>query len=197
MSQSSPSSNNKKKSILSNILFVAVFILVLFTPVGGVLKLWTSKLLASFAPSVQRVDEREQLTQYNWLLTDSRGESFNLSEARGKVILVNMWATWCPPCVAEMSSLQELYNQYANNPNVVFLFATTDEKSAVDKFMNSNEYRFPVFYMHSAPPALLASNSIPITFLIGKNGHIAIRKVGAANWHSKRVTETIDALLQE
>ena len=188
---------NKKGSWISNIIFIGLIALVLFTPVGSKLKYWTSKLMASFTPSVQKVEKREKLTDYRWQLSDNSGQPFDLSQAQGKVIFLNTWATWCPPCIAEMPALQELYNKYKNNPDVVFVFATTDPKNTVDKFMTDKGYNLPVYYIQSAPPPQLGSNTIPITFLIGKNGGIAIRKVGAADWSSRKVTGTIDQLLQE
>jgi hypothetical protein len=63
--------------------------------------------------------------------------------------------------------------------------------------MADKGYNLPVYYVQSAAPQQLASNTIPITFLIGKNGGIAIRKVGAADWNSKKVISTIDELLKE
>jgi len=188
---------NKKSPWVSNIIFVGLIALVLFTPVGSKLKYWTSKLMASFTPSVQKVEKREKLTDYRWQLTDNNGQPFDLSLFQGKVIFLNTWATWCPPCIAEMPAIQELYNKYRNNPGVAFVFATTDPKDTVDKFMTGKGYNLPVYYIQSAPPPQLASNTIPITFLIGKNGGIAIRKVGAADWNSKKVTNTIDQLLKE
>ncbi len=188
---------NKKSPWVSNIIFVGLIALVLFTPVGSKLKYWTSKLMASFTPSVQKVEKREKLTDYRWQLTDNNGQPFDLSLFQGKVIFLNTWATWCPPCIAEMPAIQELYNKYRNNPGVAFVFATTDPKDTVDKFMTGKGYNLPVYYIQSAPPPQLASNTIPITFLIGKNGGIAIRKVGAADWSSRKVTGTIDQLLKE
>lgn len=189
--------NDKKKSWISNILFAVLVILILFTPVGTKLKLLTSKLMAKFTPAVEKVEKREILTDYNWQLTDNDGQPFNLSQTEGKVLFINTWATWCPPCIAEMPVLQELYNKYRNNPDVVFLSATTDPKTTVDNFMADKGYDLPVYYIQTAPPGQLASRSIPITFLIGKKGDIAIRKTGAADWNSKKVTETIDGLLME
>lgn len=197
MEKKTTQKTNKKGSWIFNIIFIGLIALILFTPVGSKLKYWTSKLMASFTPSVQKVEKREKLTHYHWLLTDNNSQSFDLSQAQGKVIFLNTWATWCPPCIAEMPALQELYNKYKNNPDVVFVFATTDPKNTVDKFMTDKGYNLPVYYIQSAPPPQLASNTIPITFLIGKNGGIAIRKVGAADWSSRKVTGTIDQLLQE
>ncbi len=188
---------DKKKSLISNLIFVAVALLVLFTPVGGKLKLLTSKVMSKFTPSVQKVENREILTDYMWQLTDNDGLTFDFSQIQGKVIFLNFWATWCPPCIAEMPVIQELYDKYKDNSDIVFVFATTDPQETVNKFMANKGYSLPVYYMQSAPPRQLASKSIPTTFLIGKKGDIAIRKVGAANWNSKKVIDTIDGLLKE
>ncbi len=82
---------NKKSPWVSNIIFVGLIALVLFTPVGSKLKYWTSKLMASFTPSVQKLEKREKLTDYHWLLTDNNSQSFDLSQAQGKVIFLNTW----------------------------------------------------------------------------------------------------------
>ncbi len=196
MEQKTPKTN-KKKSWISNIVFIGLIVLVLFTPVGNRLKYWASKAMATFAPSVKKAENRETLTDYRWQLTDDNGQPFDLNQAQGKVVFLNMWATWCPPCIAEMPAIQELYNKYKNNFDIVFVFATTDPKATVDKFMADKGYDLPIYYIHSSPPQQLASNTIPITFLIGKNGGIAIRKIGAADWKSKKVTSAIDGLLKE
>ncbi|MDD3789121.1 MAG: TlpA disulfide reductase family protein [Petrimonas sp.] len=197
MEQETQKKASKKKSWISNILFIGLIAAVLFTPLGSKLKILTSKLMASFSPSVQKVEKRERLTDYQWQLTDDSNQPFNLSQAQGKVIFLNTWATWCPPCIAEMPIMQDLYNKYRDNPDVVFVFATTDPKPTVDKFMADKGYNLLAYYIQSAPPKQLASNTIPITFLIGKKGDIAIRKVGAADWNSRKVTDTIDQLLKE
>jgi thiol-disulfide isomerase/thioredoxin len=196
MEEKTTKKTDKKKSWISNIVFIGLIALVLFTPVGSKLKLWASKLMATFTPSVQKVEKRETLSDYHWQLTDNNGQSFDFAQAQGKVVFLNMWATWCPPCIAEMPVIQELYNKYRNYPDIVFVFATTDPKPKVDKFMADKGYNLPVYYVQSAAPQQLASNTIPITFLIGKNGGIAIRKVGAADWNSKKVISTIDELLK-
>lgn len=188
--------DKKKKTRILDIILLAVVAIIVFTPVGKPVKVWVNRLF-SFGPAVTKEESREKLSDYNWQFVDDRGEPYNMSEAKGKVVFVNYWATWCPPCIAEMPSIQKLYNKYRNNPDIKFVFATTDPKDKVDQFMQNNNYDLPTFYMHSPAPDQLASNTIPITFLISKNGGIAISKKGAANWNSKKVTKTIDQLLKE
>lgn len=196
MKQETNKPKNKKKSLISNIIFFGIIALLIFTPAGKQVKIWTSKLLA-FSPSVKKEESREKMADYNWQFMDDNGQPFDLNSAKGKVLFLNFWATWCPPCIAEMPSMQELYNNYKDNPDVVFVFATTDPKSTVDAFMQKNSYTLPSHYVQSAAPEQLASRSIPTTFLIGRNGEIAIRKVGSANWNSNSVHQAIDELLKE
>lgn len=190
------SNEKKKKSRILDIIFYVAIAAILFTPAGKPIKIWVNKVFA-FSPSVKNEDNREVLSDYQWQFTDDNGNPFNLSEAKGKVIFINYWATWCPPCIAEMPSIQKLYNQYKDNPNVVFVFATTDPKDKVDQFMQDNNYTLPSYYIISGAPEQLESNTIPFTALIAKDGSIAIKKKGSADWNSKKVRKTIDKLVAE
>lgn len=188
---------NKKKSRIFDIILFGAAILIIFTPVGKPVKIWAGKLMTKISPSVKKEENRELLNDYEWQLMDYEGNSYNLNEAEDKVVFINHWATWCPPCIAEMPVIQKLYDKYKDNSDIVFIFSTTDPKDKVDKFMTDNNYDLPVYFMHTTAPPQLSSNSIPMTFLIGKDGGIAIKKKGSANWNSKGVHKTIDQLLKE
>ncbi len=182
------------KQKLSNLIFIIIIATLLFTPIGTSFKVLIKQLF-SFSPSVVNVDERKSIDTYTWLLENINGEEYNFQSAKGKVVLVNLWATWCPGCIAEMPSLQALYNDY--NDQVEFLFVTNEEKEKVDAFMQKKGYDFPVYTELSQTPSLLYSTSIPATYLISKKGEVVINKIGAANWNSDTVRETIDQLLIE
>lgn len=186
----------KKKTRIFDIILLAILAVIVFTPVGKPVKIWVNRLI-SFGPTIKKEEKREKLNDYNWQFADNNGQAYNLSETKGKVVFLNYWATWCPPCIAEMPSIQKLYNKYRDNSDIEFIFVTTDPKDKVDKFMDDNNYDLPIFYMHSTAPDQLASNTIPITFLIAKDAGIVISKKGAANWNSRSVTKTIDQLLKE
>ena len=102
---------NKKKSRIFDIILFGVAALIIFTPVGKPVKLWASKLMSLMAPSVKKEENREVLNSYEWKLMDYEGNTYNMEEAKGKVVFVNLWATWCPPCIAEMPSIQKLYDK--------------------------------------------------------------------------------------
>ena len=115
------------------------------------------------------------------------------NEQRGFIGYVG--ATWCPPCVAEMPSLQNLYDVYGDQ--VDFYFVTAEERDVVDAFMKKKGYTLPVYLQRFNPPAQLQERSIPTTFLIGKHGNIVIKKTGAADWDDESTKAIIRKLLDE
>ena len=97
-----------------------------------------------------------------------------LKKKRGKVICINFWATWCAPFVAEMPSLQSLYDSYGDK--VTFLFIANDEVETVDTFMQKRGYTLPIYYVDNEVPTALEHSSIPTTYWIDKSGRIVIKK---------------------
>ncbi|WP_227477518.1 TlpA family protein disulfide reductase [Winogradskyella immobilis] len=138
------------------------------------------------------VSKRESLENYNWKLLDESGSIYDLNDAKGKVIVINFWATWCPPCIAEMPSLEKLYVKYKED--VVFLFVTNEDKELTTKFKENKNYTFPSY--QPVTDGLFEVKSIPRTFVIDKKGKIAIDKSGALDWFSTSIQEEIKTLLK-
>ncbi|MCK5780949.1 MAG: TlpA family protein disulfide reductase [Flavobacteriales bacterium] len=189
----------KSKEFYKNLAFVAFLAIVLIpNPVGKELKVLVSKLrVMVLNPSVESTDNQKQLSKfdYEWKLVDANGKQVELSDFSGKVILLNYWATWCPPCVAEMPSLQKLYNDYQDK--MVFIFLTNDDKPKVDAFMKKRDLTLPVYFQHSKAPAKLFTSSLPTTYLIDQNGKILIEEVGASDWNGTSMRDILDKLLVE
>ncbi|MEN8928395.1 MAG: TlpA disulfide reductase family protein [Flavobacteriales bacterium] len=177
-----------------NIIFLALLAIIFFTPIGFQLKVLVNRYI-NFAPSEITKEEQIKLSNYNWNLTDAKGNDIDFNKYKDKVILINFWATWCPPCVAEMPSFQELYDSYKNE--VVFLFVANDKAEKVTSFMKKENYTFPVQFESSATPPELVSSSLPTTFILDKKGNIVMQKKGAANWNSDKVRNLLDRLLKE
>lgn len=180
------------KNTISNLIFLAVFGILFFTPLGKPVKVFVHKLIA-FAPSVESADDTEMLTDYEWILEDIHGERFFFEEYRGQVLVVNFWATWCPPCIAEMPSFQELYNDYGDE--VTFLFVSQEDKQDINEFLVKRGLDLPVYSPLSKIPETLYSKSIPATYIIGRDGSIRVSKVGVADWNSEKVRNLLDALI--
>ena len=185
----------KPKFNTSNIIFLIVIALLIIPQTRQPIQIFLHKGLALFGPSIIDENKREKLTDYNWQLISDSGETYNFNEAKGKVIVINFWATWCPPCIAEMPSLEALYNQYKDD--VVFLFVSNEESKVIQSFINKNEYSFQFHTPKTTNPETFQVSAIPRTFIIDKLGNIIIDKTGAANWHSDGVKEQIELLLKE
>ena len=173
---------------LSNILFFG-FIIFMFTPYGLPVRATLIKAVSFVTTRVfsMEIDKEDQvyLNDFNWQLQDRKGQEVNLKTFKGQVIVVNLWATWCPPCVAEMPSFQKLYNDYGDK--VIFLFIANDDPDKVDRFLAKNGYELPVFFQTSSAPEAMSSNALPTTYIINSKGSIVASKVGAADWNSNRV----------
>lgn len=139
--------------------------------------------------------DRLVLSNYDWKLIDEHNKPYNLSDAKNKVVLINFWATWCPPCIAEMPSLQGLYEQYQDE--VVFLFVTNEDLVKVHKFMAANSFSFKAYTPLNRIPKELMTKSIPRTFILNKNYEIVVDEKGALDWNQPEIHQLLKELIEE
>ena len=147
-------------------------------------------------PGIKSEEKQVQLNDldYGWVLADGNGTPYHMSDLRGAVIFLNFWATWCPPCVAELPEIQKAYEKHGNE--VVFLLVANQEPSVVEAFMEKHGYDIPVFYPGTPTPQVFESTSIPTTFIISREGKIVTKKRGAANWDSRATTRIFNELVR-
>jgi len=175
----------------SNILFVGILLLIIIPQTRKPIQITLNRIVA-FSPTEIKEGERQVLKNYNWVLKNDNGDKINLSQSKGKVMLVNYWATWCAPCIAELPDLEKLYADYKNE--IDFYFITSEDPAVVRAFLIDRKSSISPHYLLSSPPETLMSNSLPTTYLIDSNGEIVMKKMRAANWNSKVVRTTIDKL---
>lgn len=133
---------------------------------------------------------------YDFRLKDLSGKMVRLSDHKNKVVVVNFWATWCPPCRSEMPSIQAFYNKFKNQ-GVALLAINLDGKNAgfVKSFMDKNKYSFPVLLDDNGKTAnSYGVRGIPATFVIDRTGRIVDRHIGSFNWMENAFTKKIKAL---
>lgn len=185
----------KKKNFLekhwSNILFGLLIVLIIIPQTRQPIQVFLNRVIA-FSPSEIDESDRETLKNYEWYFKNEDNKTVNFAQSQEKPVLVNYWATWCAPCIAEMPDLQKLYTDYKDE--VDFYFITSEEPKVVRSFLEKENLNLPVYYFLSSPPDMLKSSSLPTTFLIDAEGEIIMKKTGAANWYSKTVRSTIDKL---
>lgn len=175
-----------------NLLWMGAILILFFSPVGKSIK---SKILQliSTSPSIESVENQQVLPNYRGLFYNDKNEVVPFENFKGKAVILGFWATWCPSCVAEMPSLQKLYNDYKDK--ISFVLITNELPQKVQDFMSNKGYTIPVFYNDRNLPQLLQTKSIPTTFLISPEGKIIIKKVGVADWNSDQVKNLLDSLI--
>jgi peroxiredoxin len=111
------------------------------------------------------------------------GRATRLAELRGKVVVLNFWATWCAPCVEEMPSLNRLHQHIAPLGAMVLGISVDDDQAAFEQFLRENQITFP---NHRDPGGNLAAEygtvMFPETYIIGKDGRITRKIIGPQNW---------------
>lgn len=179
---------NFNKSMWSNIIFVVVIATLIYPNSRD----WIMRQVA-LAPSVNAIEKSPTLSDYQWELKGINTPNINLESLKGKVIFVNFWATWCPPCRAEMPLIQKLYDDYKTK--VDFVFVTSDASEKVKSYYQENHLDLPTYNMHSREPKEFDTQSIPATYIVSKNGKIVVSTVGTANWNSNKIRNLLDRLL--
>jgi len=114
----------------SNISFGLFIVAMLVPQTRTPIMVFVQRTIA-IGPSVKK--NKAQLEDYAWQLRNEKNEAISFTDAKGEVVLLNFWATWCPPCIAEMPSMQKLYDAYGDK--VQFYLVTDEEPERVNQFM--------------------------------------------------------------
>ncbi len=130
------------------------------------------------------------------LFNDLEGNEFSLRNFENKVLFINYWATWCNPCLAEMPSMAELYDQYKENDNIVFLYLSKEDTDTIIDYIPKDDSlgQLPI-YKVVTDDDLFSTRGIPTTFIVNRNGEIVIKDVGSAVWNDQSVVDYLDKLL--
>jgi len=134
----------------------------------------------------------------DFTLPDLAGKKIALSDYKGKVVLLNFWATWCPYCVEEMPSLQLLYDRNKGKKFELLAVSIGEELSDVKKFSGKGGYRFEVLLDKDKNVGRqYQAFSIPRTYIIDKKGIIVDKIIGSRNWIKDPLVRKIDKLLEQ
>lgn len=184
-------SKKSKWSVFLDILFY-IFIILLIIPGTRTSVVTLLKRATLTAPLIINTPSNTIISDsdFRWPLKTLEGEPFYLEQIRGEVIFLNFWATWCPPCIAEMPSIQRLYDEYEEK--IKFILVSGENPETIKNFMQKNGYTFPIYIQSFQPPEIFESSSIPTSFIISPEGEIIMKKKGAAKWDSKKIKNLLN-----
>ncbi len=186
----------KKKwySILSDAVFVIIITLLIIpstrTEVASIFI-----RLTSLPPSTLDSDEQFSISYQaqSWQIYDMQGNQVSFDSLNNKPVFLNFWATWCPPCIAELPGIADLYEKYHNDVN--FIIVSAESRAKVRAFAKKNNFYELPFYQNTTLPSDFSSQSIPTTFIINKEGIVVVSKKGAARWNSGSIEEVMEQLI--
>jgi thiol-disulfide isomerase/thioredoxin len=150
---------------------------------------------------VPQIDQTPELrnnphASYDFSFASLNGQSHRLSDLRGKVVFVNFWGTWCIRCVAEMPTIQKLYETLKDDPSVAFVIASRlDTPERVRAYAKYGRYDLPFYMVNDSDiPQALQFNQYPTTFIFRKDGSLAETQIGGADWDDPSVVQSIRRL---
>ncbi len=181
---------SSKLKIFSDVVFY-LLIISLLVPSTRSLLIRATLMRPKIAAQETAVKMSPQ--EYQLILEDMQGNTVNLATSSGNATFISFWATWCPPCRAEMPSIQKLYDAYGERLSVYLI--TNEDRSKVQAYLDENGYNLPVYFQKSAANGILDIQSYPTSFLISAKGEVLVHKKGAADWNSKAFRKTLDGLL--
>lgn len=198
----------KDKISLSNIFtgILLIFVLaMLFSPDFKGLVTQNLMKVGLFQPDVPNGSSEEMAAGISAnenneeiLFKDPDGYVVELSDQKGKVVFINFWATWCPPCIAEMPSINKLYSELKDNDKVVFMMVDVDNnRGKSEKFMEKRDFNLPVYTPASSIPSSYMSGAIPTTLVLNKYGKVVFKHEGMGDFSNNEFKEFLTKLTAE
>lgn len=152
----------------------------------------------SLAMETVGTDVKEVATGVSASFVDINNRVMSLDSLRGKVVVMNFWATWCPPCIREMPSLNTLFLDLKSNRDIVFMAIDVDEDiKGASKFMAKNKFDLPLYTLHSPLPSELETSSIPMTVILDKRGEVAVQHTGMVDFGNPNIKDGLLKLAAE
>ena len=199
--QTAKQDSRRKKNYFSNainVVWVAVLLLFLFSSDA---KSWLLQQLVTMGLFKAEIKQENANSNVAPAITafsvqDSAGQIFSTNDLKGKVVFINFWATWCPPCRAEMPSLNQLYTRLKDDQRFVFLFVSEDDNlSKAKEYLTQKSFSIPLYSRSSNLPNEVFDGTLPTTIVLNKEGQLVMKHEGLAGYNTEAFIEQLKALL--
>lgn len=195
----------KKKYIISmlkrnysTIIIGAIALIILFVPEAKAMMHQGLMKIGLFQPKIEKTIENTQSKKeanYQFEMIDADGKITTMEDLKGKVVFLNFWATWCGPCIAEMPTIQKLYDKFKDDKDVVILTVEVENKKEKAKnFMTSKNLTLPIVFPNSTIPKEFFDYALPTTIILDKQGNIAHTTLGMADYSGQEVVDFLNEL---
>jgi len=188
---------NGSKLIWGIVLIVVVAVPAVRDPAASFLQ--SAVMHSGVIDASSAADEKTEPFDFNFELRDLKGNPVDFKTFKGKVVFLNLWATWCGPCRSEMPSIQKLY-EVSDQNKIAFVMLSLDEnrlEGKVKKYVEDKQFSFPVYMQSGQLTSQLNVDVIPTTFVINKKGAIASKEIGMKNYNTAKFKKFMEKLIAE
>ncbi len=168
--------------------------LVLAILVASLISAWLVLQIKNPAVGLQAINKKAP----DFTLVDMEGNEHTLSQYSGRVVMVNFWATWCPPCREEMPSMQRIWKLLQGDGFVILAVDIGETAEEIEPFVMEYDIDFPILLDPDSKVATAwSARGLPTTYLVDRSGNIAYRAIGGREWDSELILQTIKKMLAE
>ena len=141
---------------------------------------------------VTKIDFDSNVLQFS----DLENNIFTIQDFKGKNLFINYWATWCNPCLAEMPYMAELYENFKDEEDIIFLYLSREKLETIKNYKPKDEslQKLPI-YKIITDDEFFATSGIPTTFIINSDGEVIVKDLGSAFWNDDSVFKFIENLI--
>jgi thiol-disulfide isomerase/thioredoxin len=147
---------------------------------------------AGETPAIESAAPPPVPTLPSFSMVNEKGQVLDLAQFRGKKVFVNLWATWCPPCRAEIPSIQKLYAKTDKSKAVFVMLSLDNNFETAKQFAAKTKLDIPIFYPASNLPALFTTEGIPVTFIFNDKGELIHRQEGGTNYDTNHFSDLLN-----
>ena len=207
MSKKTKKKKSTKRTLIEYLIIALVFLILyltgLHTEVIGFMQrgLLATGLITPKIEMTNQDDSQADITasttaipaDFNLMLMDEDGQTILLEDFKGKPIFMNMWATWCPPCIAEMPNINKLYKEIGSQVNFVMI-ALDDDFETAKAFNTRKGFDLPIYTLQSHRPAMYQSATVPTTYVISADGQLMLTHKGMAYYNTSKFKKFLEGL---
>ena len=176
-----------------NLLFFGFLALVIVSP--GV-KSWILKQLVSIGLFNAEIKKEKSNDIVPFSFISAEGKRATTDALKGKVVFINFWASWCPPCRAEMPSINELYKKLKDDERFVFILVNEDDdRLKAKEYLEHNHFILPVYYREEIVSDKIFKGALPTTIVIDKESKIVLKHEGIGGYDTDSFLQQLKGLL--
>lgn len=175
------------------LLFFGFLVMVIVSP-GA--RSWILKQLVSIGLFNAEIKKEKSNDRVPFSFINAEGNRATADALKGKIVFINFWASWCPPCRAEMPSINELYKKLKDDERFVFIFVNEDDdRSKGKEYLERNHFTLPVYYREGIVSDKIFKGVLPTTIVIDKESEIVLKREGIGGYDTDTFLQQLKSLL--